>query len=123
MRDRYHEFEAKNIALATIGMGGIDEAKDFRARHEIPWPLLVDPDKLSYRAFDVGRGSWLDVTGPRVWGSGIRALASRGVARPKQDALQLGSAVVVAPGGAIRFVHRARTSADIASVQDMLDAI
>jgi hypothetical protein len=125
LRDRYGEFEARGAVVASIGMGSVAQANAFATRYEIPFPLLVDHDKLSYRALQLKRGDTMEVAGPGVWAAGLKTIL-RGRTQSlniKQDPLQLGGSVVVAPGGEILFLHRAATSADNAPMEDLLAAL
>jgi peroxiredoxin len=105
-------------------MGHPPVAAAFRDRFDIPFPLLVDHDRETYRAVEAKRGSWLEVLGPPVWLRYVKGLArGRGVALAKQDVLQMGGVVVVAKGGEVTYVHRSQTSADNPSVERVLAAI
>ncbi len=105
-------------------MGSIQAAAGFRDEARIPFPLLVDDDKQSYRALDLKRGSPMQLLGPDVIARGVKSrLRGHRTARPRQDPLQLGGALVVAPGGEATFEHRNRTSADHAPIEAMLESI
>lgn len=108
----------------AIGMGSLAMAADFRDKQSIPFPLLVDQDRESHRLVDIKRGRLMDVAGPKVWRKAARNIAS-GIRQslPKQDALQLGGALVVGPAGEVRYQHGAKTSSDNAPVSDLLAAL
>ena len=111
--------------MAAIGMGTPAMAADFRDKKKVPFPLLVDSSKQTYKALGLGRGSTLEVAGPRVLARGLKALAKgqmQGLTI-RQDPLQLGGAVVFDRGGRIKLVHRAGDSADNLPVQMLLDAL
>ncbi|MEZ5102754.1 MAG: AhpC/TSA family protein [Thermoleophilia bacterium] len=73
----------------------------------LPYPVLTDPARSSYRAWGLGRGSvagiWLD---PRVWARYARLLA-RGerLRAPGSDTLQLGGDFVVDAAGRITYAR------------------
>ncbi|MQB00366.1 MAG: redoxin domain-containing protein [Actinobacteria bacterium] len=124
LRDRYEDFVSLGAEVVAIGMGASQRGKAFKEEMGIPFPLLVDRTRESYRLLELARGSWADVTGPRVWASGLRSLAHRNVQRwPKEDPRQLGGAAVILPGARLAFVHRAKTSADNVPVDRLLEAI
>lgn len=126
MRDRYEEFEGKGANVAAIGMGLTAMAKDFKEKQHIPFALLVDRRRETHRAFELGRGNLLDVAGPKQVVRGIKSFLTgntQGRPAPKQDVLQLGGALVVAPDGKILYEHRATGSEDNAPVDDLLDAL
>ncbi len=126
MRDRYQEFEAKGANVAAIGMGLTAMAKDFKEKQKIPFTLLVDRRRETHRVFELGRGNLLAVAGPKQIARGIKSLLTgnvQGRPAPKQDVLQLGGALVVAPVGEVLYEHRATSSDDNAPVGDLLNAL
>lgn len=124
MRDRIDEFEALGADVITIGMGQPEMAADFRDQQEIPFPVLVDHTKKTYRMLGLGRGSMVKIMGPQVWLRGAKGLLTgHGMATPKQDPYQLGGAVVLDKGGRVKHVHRATTSSDNLPVDDLLAAL
>lgn len=126
MRDRYEEFEAKGANVAAIGMGLTAMAADFKEKQGIPFALLVDRRRETHRALELRRGNLLDVVGPKQVARGVKAFftgSSQGRPAPKQDVLQLGGALVVAPGGKVLYRHVAIGSEDNAPVDDLLEAL
>lgn len=126
MRDRYPEFEAKRASVAAIGMGLTTMAADFRDKHDIPFPLLVDQARETHKALELKRGKLLEIVGPKQVARGLKAFVtgtSAGRPAPKQDVLQLGGALVVAPGGDVLYRHQAAGSEDNAPVDDLLAAL
>ena len=126
MRDRYEEFEAKRANVAAIGMGLTAMAADFKEKQSIPFALLIDRRRETHRALELKRGRLLDVIGPKQVARGVKAFLSgsgQGRPAPKQDVLQLGGALVVAPGGDVLYRHVATGSGDNAPVDDLLQAL
>jgi hypothetical protein len=123
LRDSYADL-AELGELAAIGMGEIEAARAFKSRWQIPFPLLVDRRRESYRALGLRTGNLAQVAGPRVWAPFIAGIArGRGVAVGRQNIYQLGGAAVVTPGGKVVFSHRAANSADNAPVAELLAAL
>jgi hypothetical protein len=124
LRDHHEDFERVGANLLAIGMGIPEMAAHFRDTQEIPFPLLVDHRKQTYRALEIGRGSWMDVAGPKVWARSAKSILSgKGQGVPKQDPLQLGGAIVVEAGGRVRYMHRAKTSSDNPKPEELLDQL
>jgi hypothetical protein len=124
LRDRHEDFERVAANLLAIGMGIPEMAAHFRDTQEIPFPLLVDHTKETYRALEIGRGSWMDVAGPKVWARSAKSILSgKGQGVPKQDPLQLGGAIVVEAGGRVRYLHRAKTSSDNPKPEELLEQL
>lgn len=123
MRDSYERLTDRGAAAATIGMGSRDDAAAFKAETALPFPLLVDRPKDTYRMAGLIRGSTSDVLGPKVWRRGVGAVARRGLRRPKQDYLQLGGTAVIGQGGELLMMRRAESSADNATVDEIVEAL
>ncbi|MDQ4125409.1 MAG: AhpC/TSA family protein [Actinomycetota bacterium] len=126
MRDRYDEFEASGANVAAIGMGLTAMAADFREKEDIPFALLVDRHRQTHAALELKRGNLFEIAGPKQVARGIKSLLtgnSQGRPAPKQDILQLGGALVVAPGGDVLYRHQAAGSEDNAPVADLLAAL
>lgn len=53
IRDRHADIEAVNANVAGISPQGQSSHKRFKARYELPFPLLADPGKSVIRAYGV----------------------------------------------------------------------
>ena len=124
MRDHYDEIRSLGADVVAIGLGRLDMAADFRDEFGIQFRLFVDPEKRSYKLLRMQRSGWTGVVGPAVWKRGAQSLLKgRGIAKPKQDPMQLGGAVVVDTEGDVTFAHRAKDSSDNVSMELLLDAL
>jgi peroxiredoxin len=125
LSDRYEEFTERGASIVAIGMGRPDMAAHFRDEREIPFPLIVDHDKETYRALEMKRGNLWDVSGPQNWGRFAKGIVKgHGVdVRVKQDPLQMGGAIVVDPGGEIRYVFRGSSAKETPDIEELLDAL
>jgi peroxiredoxin len=73
---------------------------------------ISDPGQRLYRAFQLPRGSLAQVTGPRVWGAGLKSLLSGNLPGiPAADVLQMPGVFLVHEGHVLRSFRNA-TSAD-----------
>ena len=77
---------------------------------DVPWPVLVDLDRVAYRAWGLRRAAfrtvWLD---PRVWGRYVRLLLDgQRLQRLGRDSLQLGGDFVVGPDGVVTWARPQR---------------
>ena len=125
MRDRLTELgEATTVALITF-----TDARNLTAytkRNELPFPVLVDPDRSTYRAFGLGRGTvW------RVWGIKaamrylqiLRTDGLSGLRRPTEDTLQLGGDFIISPDGTLAYGFWGDGPDDRPSVDQLVDAV
>jgi peroxiredoxin len=90
-------------------------------------PHVSDPDRRLYRSFELGRGSWSQLFGVKVWLRGIAAtLRGHMVGKLAGDGFQMPGAFVVHNGAIVRsFRHDTAADrpaycefADIPAVQD-----
>ena len=77
---------------------------------DLPWPVLVDLDRVAYHAWGLRRAAfrtvWLD---PRVWGRYARLLlAGQRLQRLGRDSLQLGGDFVIGPDGVVTWARPQR---------------
>lgn len=108
--------------MVVIGMGATETARRFKAGYSLPFTVLVDKKKESYRLLGLKRGSIAEVMGPRVWAKGAMSLLKHGQGVAKEDPLQLGGVAIVKDGEPV-FIYRSRTSSDNAPVDALLEAL
>jgi hypothetical protein len=90
----------------------------------VPWPVLVDLDRVAYRAWGLGRARltqiWLS---PVLWARYARLLAGgERLRRLGRDTLQLGGDFVVDPAGRIAYARPQRRD-DRPPVGELLSAL
>ena len=120
------QFAAAGARLVLIGQGGARQAAHFRRKMGLDGTLVfADGDRASYRAAGARRGGVAELLGPKSVVSGVKHAARSRVmqGRPVGDVTQLGGAMVVAPGGEVRFARMARHAGDNVDVGELLDAI
>jgi hypothetical protein len=123
LRDRYEEFTSRGVRVAAVGMGTPAMAADFKREYEVPFPVLIDHTKETYRLLGLKRATIVDAVKPKVLLRGAVSLVKRGQGIPQQDPAQLGGAIVVDRNGDIIFIHRARDAQDNAPVDALLAAL
>lgn len=109
------------VGIAVVGMTPSSEG--LRALGEragvtsAAW--FADPNRLLYRALDLGRGSFLQLFGPRVWFAGLRAaFGGHGIGRLEGDGFQMPGAFVIHRGRVIR-AYRHTTAADRPDLREL----
>jgi len=124
LREHEQEFRNKGAALAAIGLGGMDYARAFRQETGITFPLLIDEQRVAYRAAELGKASLLHLLRKDNAAARKRAKAA-GHRQHKlgKDPFQLGGSFVFGPGNLDRFAHVSQTFGDNASMADLLAAI
>lgn len=102
------------LSIAVVGMS--DSSSSLQALGNrlglsgVAW--VADPDRLLYRALNIGEGSVGQLLGPRVLWAGLRAaLRGYGLGLPRENALQMPGTVLIHRGRVVRqYVHQ--TAAD-----------
>lgn len=123
MREHYGAILQAGGELSLVGSGQVFQAKAFKDEWKLPFRLLVDPQRLAYQAAELERGV-LRTLSARSLGYAFSALRKGFRQGPQQgDNFQQGGALVIAPGGAIRFRQASQRTGDHASIEDLLLAV
>ena len=123
-RDR-DRFEAAGARLAVIGQGTPPMARDFQRSLDVDLPILLDTERLAYRAAGTKRANVTELFSPGVVLKGVRAGLSAGLRQGKTagDAAQLGGVLVVAPDGSIPYAHLAEDASDNPPNDEVIAAV
>lgn len=103
-----------------------ENLRDYSRRNALPFPILVDHERTTYRAYGLGRGSLTRVWGLRAarrYAQIIRRSGTSGLARPTEDPRQLGGDFVIAPDGTLAYGFWGAGPDDRPSVDDLIAAI
>lgn len=134
MRDRLSELgQDTEVALITFttkeNLGWYQEA------NEVPFPILVDPDRSGYRAFGLGRGSTGRIYGWKATRRYLELFRSAGanrrpdaawlreLLRPSEDTLQLGGDFVVDTDGNLAYGFWGEGPDDRPTVDELIEAV
>jgi hypothetical protein len=119
---RAHElaFRERGANLAAIGLGDANYARLFREDTGIAFPLLIDEERMAYRAAGLCHANLLHLLRSENKTARDRA-RSAGHRQQKlgQNPFQLGGSFVFGPGNVDRYVHVSRTFGDNAAVDDL----
>jgi peroxiredoxin len=107
-----------------VTQGDAQQAQALCDRFDAPFRCLADPQRDTYRAFGLKRGSLWEVVGPPVYAPGLRA-AARGhyVERAIGDVMQLPGTFIIDREGIVRWAKVARHAADHPSVGEIVSAL
>lgn len=109
--------------LLFVHRASVEASDKFFQRYMPGAHVVIDPDGELYAAFELRRGSWLQLVGPRIWWRALVALC-RGnpITKPTGNELQMPGAFLV-HGEQILWQHRARNSADHPDLSAMQAAL
>ena len=121
-KDRFYELGAR---VVLVGLGSPEESAAFKARFEVPFPLIADPQKKLFDAFGLKRGSFASLLTPAMAARGIMAMVIKGhgIGAPVGDVRQLPGVFVIDTAGRIRFSHFAVHAADHPDAEVLLKAL
>ena len=103
-------------------MGATETARRFKADYSLPFTVLVDKKRESYRMLGLKRASFSDAMSPRLWVRGAKSVLKHGQGIPKEDPAQLGGAAVVRDGKLV-LVHRSENPSDNLSIDELVEAL
>lgn len=125
MRQRQAELTAHDAVVLVIGFEPARRVAAYCARQQLPFRCLVDERRSVYRAYGLGRASWLRTLTPRALAPYIRLIFSRRAVQRAagQDLRQRGGDFVVDRVGRIALAHVSDDPADRPSVEAILAAL
>jgi hypothetical protein len=96
----------------------------FLETRPVPFETFADPERASYRAYGLARGTMRQVAyAPSVLRAGAAAaLEGHFVGTPMGDGMQLPGSFVISDGVVV-YAHRGKTSADTAPIDELLGAV
>lgn len=125
MSDRINELgSATTVVLITFSVPTRIDA--YQASYELPFPIVIDPDRSTYHRYGLGRGSVARIYGRRAvrrYLEIFRQNGLRGWSRPTEDTLQLGGDFVIDPTGELVWGFWGEGPDDRPSVDDLVAAI
>ena len=122
VRDHLAEFGDAEIVVMTFAHQRV--LKGYRSRFASPFTVITDEPRDVYRAFGFGRGAWWRVYGIRALRA-YRTLLRSGhkLERIRDDTLQLGGDVVIAPDGTVAYVFYGDGPDDRPAVAELVTAV
>lgn len=133
LRAAYPDFVERRAAVITIAQGTPAQAAHFGNMFRIPFPILADPTRQAYRAYQVSEGS-MNQFNPalvsRMLGQAVRGNLPgvpdhmRAMSGTNGSSLsQLGGTFVIDTGGIIRYVHIADPIYAVPTIAELLAVI
>jgi hypothetical protein len=122
VRDRLGDLGDAVVALVTFTRQR--NLRGYRGRFGLPFAVLTDETRATYRAYGLGRGRWWRVWGPatlRAYGRLIRAGAR--AERQKDETVELGGDFVIGRQGALLYASRSTGPDDRPPVDDLVAAV
>ncbi len=107
MRQEYDRYTAAGLEIIVIGMGSPRRTAAFRRELQLPFPMLSDPRRVSYRAFGLLKMSLRrEASIASAMHFARNAVRHGGAREPDQNMVQLGGVFVVDPHGIVHYAFR-----------------
>lgn len=125
LRQNAAKYRAAGGQIVLVGLGEPEKAASFRRDLDLPFTVLCDPDKSTYRAYGLTRRMNLlrEVASPAGVAQYAGDIARYGIALTEQDMFQLGGVFVIDRAGILRFTYTAMRAADFPPTLTLLDAL
>lgn len=123
VREQRDALEALGASAVAVGFSPAPALAELADHLDWPWAFLADPDRVLYARLGLGRARLREVYTPatlRIYRDAVRR--GEAVARPVEDARQLGGDAVVRSGRAVR-VFRPASPDDRPTVAVLLGAV
>ncbi len=124
MRRHENEFEGLGLEVVVVTFDARERAEAYVQETGLRWPLLIDRQRVLYRAYGMGRGRSSAIWGPATWWAYVH-LIGRGhrLRQPTGDVHQLGGDVLVDPRGMVALHHVGSGPADRPQVGLLLEKV
>jgi peroxiredoxin len=123
LRNDWQRFNTAQIGIIAIGQGSVAKTKAFREQLALPFPLLADPRRLAYTAYNLLRMDLRREAGLGRLAHTVKATLTYGAALSSdQDMRQLGGVFVVGTDGLTRFAHRSESVTNVPRHDALLQA-
>jgi peroxiredoxin len=124
LRRAKSRFDDIGAQVVLVGMGTPEESTSFKEKFGVPFPIISDPEKQVYRAFDLKRLSPLGFFSPAVALKGISAMAQgHTMGLPQGDVRQLPGVFIINTDGQIVYRHYASDPSDHPDPDTILEAV
>jgi peroxiredoxin len=122
----YEEIQQLGGKVLVVSFASPKLVAAYLARHPLPFPVVSDPTRAAYQAFELGRTSWRSMLRAGVVGRYLM-LIFRGwlPGRPTEaeDVLQLGGDFVLDGQGRLVYAYRSAEPTDRPAAQELVRAV
>jgi peroxiredoxin len=122
----YDEIKRLGGEVLVVSFAPPPKVAAYLARKCLPFPVVSDPTLDAYRAFALGRTSWLAIFNPAVLWRFVKIMVRGWLPRKpgkEEDLLQLGGDFVLDHNRRVAYAHPSREPTDRPSNATLLDAV
>jgi AhpC/TSA antioxidant enzyme len=122
----YKQIKSLGGEVLVVSFAPPPKVAAYLARKCLPFPVVSDPTLDAYRAFALGRTSWLEIVNPAVLWRFVKIVLRGWLPRKPdkdEDLLQLGGDFVVDRARRIVYAHPSREPTDRPTNAKLLEAV
>ena len=124
MRRHEGQIETLGLEIVVVTFEARERAEEYVRETGLRWPLLIDPRRVLYGAYGMGRGRRSAIWGPASWWAYMKLIGrGRRLRRPTGDIHQLGGDVLVDPAGRVALHHVGKGPADRPAVAALFEQV
>ena len=124
LRLKKQHFDQAGAQVVLVGMGTPEESATFEKKFDIPFPLISDPKRQLYGAFELKQVSALELLSPSVAFKGILAMTKgHTIGMPIGDVRQLPGVFIINTDGRIVYSYFASDPSDHPDPDTILEAV
>jgi peroxiredoxin len=121
LRRHADQFQRVGANVVLVGLGNPEETADFKARFDVPFPMIADPQKRLFAAFQLKQASTGSLLSLGMAAKGLSAMAKgHRIGIPRGDVRQLPGVFIIDTDGRIRFSHYSKDPSDHPDPEDLL---
>jgi len=119
LQNNLAEFQAANLQPVVFVMGTPEQATPLVKKYKLTLPVVCDPARKAYRAYQIPKGTLSQYLGWRVWMPGFRAIFRTGGGKPVGDVTQMHGTILVNTEGNIQTEFTAKNSSHYPILADL----
>ncbi len=126
MQAHYEEIRSAGGEVLVVSFSAQSKLRPFLERQPLPMPVVFDSERAAYRAFGLGRTSWLRILAPDVLGRSLRKMLRGWLPRRPvegEDILQLGGDFVLDRRRRLVYAYRSSEPTDRPPAGQLVEAV
>ena len=118
------DFSKRNVKIVVITFEDDRLARSYGDETFLPWPLLIDENRDTYRNYGMLSASFWDVLGLKTWWVYFKEIRKgKRLSKTTGDIFQRGGDVLIDPDGIVRLHYIGKGPADRPAVEMILHVI
>lgn len=126
MQPHYDEVRRLGGELLVVSFSKPERVAAALTAHPLPFPVVSDTSRESYRAFGLGRTSWRAILDPRTFGKYVLMMLRGWLPRKPnagEDVLQLGGDFVLDADRRLVYAYRSADPTDRPPPEELVRAV